>query len=172
MNRATRPPLRMVTRQEANEFLRRAGLGMVSDGGNSPYDESDVFRGGSGTDSGYSINAQTRLPQVIKPDIVLNLTSFATYPFALSRSSGNNGSVQIVPSNPRRTFLLVQNQDTSADMYLNFSSGAAVGSGILLIAGQGIFFDTDKGTPNNSVFVFMNSATAAPGVVVEGAPQS
>lgn len=156
-------PMQKVTRRQATEILR--GLGYMTDGGNNPYDETEVFRGGQGTDYGYALS--TTPQQVVKPNIILNQMSYASYPFAIDSTVG---STQILPVNQRRTFLLVQNQDATGgdNLYFNFSSGAGVNVGVQLTPGEGIVLDIN--TPNNSVFVYFDASTPKPGVVVEGAP--
>lgn len=94
--------------------------------------------------------------------------SFATYPFAISVTSGTNGAVSIIPSNPRRTLLLIQNQSAAQDLYVNLSGDAGLNNGLLLVAGQGVFFDVV--CPYNAVSVYFGAATNEPGVVIEGAP--
>ncbi len=125
---------------------------------NDVYDESSVFYAGGGKQGGV---------QLTEPTIYKNNTSFSVYPFVIGTVQG---SVQIVPQNLKRQWLLIQNQSAASDMYINFSSGAGVGNGILLAFGQGIVIDT--GVPNNSINVFFNNATPQAGVLVEGAPTS
>ncbi len=125
---------------------------------NDVYDESSVFYAGGGNQGGV---------QITQPIIYANNTSFSTYPFVIGTAQG---STQIVPQNLKRMWLLVQNQSAASNLYINFSSGASVGNGILLGFGQGIVIDVN--VPNNSVNIFFNNATPQPGVLVEGAPTS
>lgn len=125
---------------------------------NDVYDEERVFYAAGGNQGGV---------QLVAPTIYQNNTSFSTYPFVIGTTQG---STQIVPQNLKRMWLLIQNQSTASDMYVNFSSGAGVGNGIKLSFGVGIVIDVN--VPNNSINVFFNNATPQAGVIVEGAPTS
>lgn len=136
----------------------RAGLGDFDD---TPYTETSVFNSPTGI-----------LGQVLPPELTAqykNRMSFNLFPFQIDNTQGTNGSVSILPANERRTFLLVQNQSTSADLFVNFSGDAGLNMGLLLVPGVGVFFDIV--CPYNAVAVYMDSATPEPGIVIEGAPQ-
>ncbi len=122
------------------------------------YDESRVFYAGGGTQGGV---------QIVQPTVFQNNTSYTSYPFVIGTAQG---STQIVPQNQKRMWLMIQNQSSGSDMYVNFSTGAGVNNGILLGAGVGLVIDYNP--PNNSINVFFNNATPQAGVLVEGAPTS
>lgn len=84
--------------------------------------------------------------------------------FITSFSIANN-STQILPDNPRRTLLLIQNLDATANLYFNLGSGASVFNGVRLEAGEGYVFDV--ACPADSLFVFFDSASNSSGIVLE-----
>ena len=86
-------------------------------------------------------------------------TSFVA-PFVTGRTSS-----QVLPTNPLRTFLLIQNLSAASNLYFNLGSGAGVNSGVLLSAGQGIVFDNTS--PSDSINVYYDNATPQQGVVLE-----
>jgi hypothetical protein len=163
-------PVKRVTRTQAIEYLRRSGaplpivraLGDYGDGdpnthNQDGYNERELFYASNGSAGGVSI---------VRPEVYQNINSFASYPFVIGASGL---SQQIIPMNPRRTLLLVQNLSAAANLYINFSADASASSGILLTFGNGIIFDTV--CPNNSISVFYAGGVNEPGIVVEGAPQ-
>lgn len=127
----------------------------------SGYTEDEIFQAPKG-------------PPLIAPaPAAVNSNSFALYPFSQSTSSGNGGSVTILPQNLRRVLLLIQNQSdplgTNATMYVNFNGSAGRNQGIALYAGWGVVFDLV--CPSDAVAVFMDSATVQPGIIIEGSPR-
>jgi hypothetical protein len=160
--------MQRVTRHQALTYLQQHGapraviqaLGNYSEGDsntfNQPtYNEASVFHAPGGSDGGV---------QIITPPVTRNVNSFATYPFVIGAAP-----ITILPNNPRRSLLLVQNQSASDDLYVNFSADAGVNVGIMLVAGAGVFFDYV--CPNNSVSVYFDSGSNQPGIIIEGAPQ-
>lgn len=135
--------MRQVNRQQALAFLRQRGtppeviraLGDYSQGDpntNLPpvYSENKTFYAGGGSQGGV---------QIVQPTLYQNLTSYSLYPFVIA-----NASQQILPANPKRQFLMVQNvSGNSKKLWVNFSSGAGVDNGFLLADGIGIVFDTN-----------------------------
>lgn len=160
--------MHIVNRQQALTFLRQRGipgeviraLGDYSQGdpnANLPpvYSEDKTFYAGGGSQGGV---------QVVQPTLYQNLTSYSLYPFVIA-----NASQQILPSNAKRQFLMVQNvSGNSKNLWVNFSSGAGVDNGFLLSDGQGIILDTNP--PNNSIQCYFDDTTPQSGIIVEGAP--
>lgn len=105
------------------------------------------------------------IPVTKEPPLLRNRNSFTVYAFTLNIGAG---SKVIVPANERRTFLLIQNQSESDDMYFNLSGDASPTGGVLLPPLTMVVFDTV--CPYNTVSVFMNSAALQPGAVMEGTP--
>jgi hypothetical protein len=105
------------------------------------------------------------IPETKEPPLLRNRNSFTVYSFTLNIGVG---SKVIVPANERRTFLLIQNQSESDDMYFNLSGDASPTSGVLLPPLTLVVFDTV--CPYNTVSVFMNAAALQPGAVMEGTP--
>jgi len=98
------------------------------------------------------------------PDWVNNFTA-ALYPFIIGTTSQ-----QIVPANPLRCYLLVQNKSALADMFINFGQKASTGSIIIIPRGNYEFVGGAGGgpfSPGNSVWV-LGSVAAMSGVLVEG----
>ena len=167
--------MKIVSKQQALAYLRQQKMPIevlrafgdyqqdanVGQRTNDVYDESQVFYAGGGNDGGVGV-------QMVTPPIIKNNMSFTLYPFRL-----NIASNVVVQANPKRTFLMVQNQSVAGggvatDLFFNFTSGAGPNNGVLLSDGQGVFFDIV--CPNNAITCAFNSNTAAQGIVVEGAP--
>ena len=104
--------MRVVTRQQALNFLRQQKtpievMRAFGDYQQDPsvgvrtsdvYDESTVFYAGGGKQGGV---------QLTEPTLYKNNTSFSVYPFVIGTAQG---SVQIVPPNLKRVWVLIQNQ--------------------------------------------------------------
>lgn len=147
-----------ITRANAPAVLRAVGARNLGAYGEQPiYNESEVFQG-TNTEGQMMGGAQTR-------PMYRNNTYASLYPFSISSS---DGSVAILPSNERRTMLVVQNQSETDNLFFNLSGEAGENIGILLAPGAGIIFDVI--CPNNAVQVFMSAATNQPGIVLEAAP--
>ena len=98
------------------------------------------------------------------PDWVNNYTA-ATYPFVIGTTAE-----QIVPANPLRCYLLVQNKSGASDMFINFGQKATGGSVIIIPRGNYEFVGVATGgpfSPGNSVWL-LGGAAALIGVLVEG----
>lgn len=81
--------------------------------------------------------------------------------------NGVFASKQVLPSNPKRVLLLIQNQSTSQNMYLNFGSSATVNNAIVLTPGVGLVFDNSGNScPSDSVHIAFAAASQT-GVVME-----
>lgn len=160
--------MHIVNREQALNFLRQRGvpapvrraLGDYSEDDpnvyNSPvYNQDRTFYAPGGTQGGV---------QLVQPTLYQNVTSYSVYPFVIA-----NASQQILPANSKRQYLLVQNVASSAaNLWVNFTSGASIGNGILLAQDQGIIFDF--ACPNNSVNCYYDNGTPLAGVAIEGAP--
>ena len=99
------------------------------------------------------------------PDWINNFTA-ANYAFTIGLTSE-----QIVPSNPLRCYLLVQNKSAISDMFINFRTKATPANGIIIIPrGNYEFIGGAVGgpfSPGNSIWV-LGAAAGLPGVLVEG----
>lgn len=74
-------------------------------------------------------------------------------------------SAQLVAANAARRFLLIQNTDAAANVFLNVAGAAAVlNQGVKLSPGASVLFDV--ATPGGAVFAIASAATAAGAVVV------
>lgn len=158
--------MRILQRRDANklreQMAQRPVAGLGDYGESTPYDESEVFR--AATPGQLQVNAEGEPI----PDPFANPVSFTTYAFALSSTSGNAGSVQLLSYNGRRQLLLIQNLSSGSDLFVNFGTAAGVDTALKLTNGAGVFFD--EVCPNNAIFVFFNAATPQPGVIIEGSP--
>ncbi len=160
--------MRILSKHEALNYLRRQKMPIevmrafgdyqqddnVGQRTNDVYDESQVFYAGGGNQGGV---------QITPSPIMQNNNSFGGYPFVIGQAS-----TTILPQNMKRTFLLVQNQSPASNLYVNFSSAASPGNGILLTPGLGVFFDVNA--PNNSISCFYDNITPQLGFIVEGSP--
>lgn len=99
------------------------------------------------------------------PDWINNFTA-AIYPFEIGLTAE-----QIVPANPLRCYLLVQNKSALTDMFINFGQKATADNSVIIIPrGNYEFVGGAVGgpfSPGNSVWV-LGGAAALPGVLVEG----
>ena len=96
----------------------------------------------------------------------LNKSSASNYPFRIGTTSE-----QIVPANPLRTYLLIQNKDAGADMFVNFGQKATLFNGIIIIPrGNFELIGGARGgafCPFNSVWILGDVADME-GVLIEG----
>jgi len=85
----------------------------------------------------------------------------------------NTVSEPVVSGNSHRCYILIQNLDAAADMWLNFSNEAVVGSSVLLIPrGNYELIGGEKGgafSPFDSVHV-IGTVAAQRGIIVQGVP--
>jgi hypothetical protein len=88
------------------------------------------------------------------------------YPFVASTTAQ-----QVVPANPLRSYLLVQNKDGAADMFINFGQKPTTFNAVIIIPrGNYEFIGGANGgpfCPSDSVWI-LASAAAVNGVLVEG----
>lgn len=88
------------------------------------------------------------------------------FPFVIGTES-----MQIVPANPLRTYLLIQNKDAGSDMFINFGQKANSFNGVIIVPrGNYEFVGGSQGgpfCPNDSVWV-IGTAAVMQGVLVEG----
>ena len=88
--------------------------------------------------------------------------TMATYPF-----TGMPVSLQVLGQNPNRALLIVQNLDTTTNMYVGFGTSASMASMVLLPT-VGLLLDTK--VPVDSVAIWFVAGAAKFGVVLEGVP--
>lgn len=165
--------MQRLTRNGANQLRRKIVQRSSSELGDyfepKLYSEDEVF---SATSAPGQLRTDSTGNAITDP--YNNPLSVTPYAFTLNNVSPNgvgNGSVIILSQNIRRQFLIIQNLSTGADLFVNFGTDAGPNRGLKLGAGEGVFFDQgDKGCPNNSVYVFFNTATLEPGIIMEGAP--
>ena len=90
----------------------------------------------------------------------------ANFPFTLAAGA----SQRILPANPLRAYLLVQNKDAATDMFIAFNTNANAYNGILIIPeGNYEFIGGERGgcfVPKGDIYCF--STAAIDGVAVEG----
>ena len=88
------------------------------------------------------------------------------YPFVVGLSS-----IQVIPSNPYRCYVLIQNKDSVNNMFVSFGTNAtAFGSIIIVPEGNYELIGGGIGgafCPNNSVYV-LGTVAGQSGVLVEG----
>jgi hypothetical protein len=95
-------------------------------------------------------------------------------------SANSGGVLAILTQNPKRNFLLLQNNstatnagDTAPDFYFGFGQVPQIGQGLKLSPGQGVAFDMV--VPRNAIYLTQGpisngfGSVLAMGVVVEGA---
>jgi hypothetical protein len=159
MRYLTAEQIAQVVREQARPHRVQRPIGYRP--GVGDYDETETFQAEKGP------------PLLPPPPVAQNQNSFALYPFTIANTSGQAGSVSILPQNLRRTLLLIQNQSdplgTNATMYVNFAGAAQAHQGIALYAGWGVVFDLV--CPSDAVAVFFDTATAQPGIIIEGSPR-
>jgi len=95
----------------------------------------------------------------------INRYTQSNFPFTTDGTSQ-----RIIPSNPLRTYLLIQNK-SAADMFVNFGQNATTYTGVLIIAGGNyeLIGGATGGAhcPADDVYV-LGSAAALEGVITEG----
>lgn len=166
--------MQRATKDQVAAYLRAIGApppivrGALGDyGDNSAINPVPPNTYGAGVFNAPSAAAlQAREPAPVQP-FVANNTKFSAYFLQIGTAQG---SVNVLPSNNRRTLVLFQNQSTATNMYINFAQDAGLNQGLLLAPGVGVFFDYV--CPSDSINVFFNNATPQPGLVLEGAPVS
>ena len=96
----------------------------------------------------------------------VNSYTATNFPFVIGTESQ-----QIIPANPLRTYLLIQNKDAGSDMFLNFGQKANDFNGVIIIPRGN--FELIGGSiggpfvPSDSVWI-LGAAAAMEGVLVEG----
>lgn len=63
--------------------------------------------------------------------------------FANTAKTVTNASAQLVAANSARTYLLIQNKDTSGTIYINFGAGAATTANGIMIGPGGVYEMSD-----------------------------
>lgn len=87
----------------------------------------------------------TRQDFLIDPFVNRNLT--ATTPYVLLA----NAATRALPRNPRRVGLVIQNKDTTADMFYSFGNNLD-GNGLLIAPRSSVLFDFT--TPADELYLF------------------
>lgn len=99
------------------------------------------------------------------PEWVNNYTA-SNFPFII----GTDSEI-IIPANPMRTYVLIQNKDAVSDMFVNFGNNATTFNGVIIIprGNYELIGGANGGPfcPSNSVHV-LGAAAAMNGVIVEG----
>ena len=96
----------------------------------------------------------------------INGYTAAMYPFVIGLASQ-----QIIPANPLRAYLLIQNKNAAADMFVNFGSDATAFNSVIIIprGNYELIGGANGGSfcPGDSVHV-LGAAAGMNGVIVEG----
>ncbi len=113
------------------------------------------------------MQARARAPgQRARAGVWLNQGSTSNFPFRIGLESE-----QIIPANPLRTYLLIQNKDAGSDMFINFGQKANDFNGVIIVPrGNFEFIGGKQGgafVPADSVWV-LGAAADMEGVLVEG----
>jgi hypothetical protein len=138
----------------------RAAIKHGEAGGDFGTGDPNSFPQIPGSDSGYD-ESQVYNPERIDIGGYENKVTFNLIAFNIA-----NTSTLIVPENLRRVFLAVQNQDTAADLYVNFQNAASVAQGLKLVAGGNFVFDVV--CPRDAIYAFFNNAAVKVGIAIEG----
>jgi hypothetical protein len=136
--------------------------------GGAEYNESTVFNGKNGAAT--PADAPSFSPTVaagIPEGAVAYVSSaiFTPFPFTVGTASRQISPV-IVPKNPSRAALLMQNLSAATNLFINFGAPANVNLGFIIVPGGAALFD--QFTPINDIYVFFNNAVAQSGVLFEG----
>jgi hypothetical protein len=75
-----------------------------------------------------------------------------------------DGSQLVLPSNPARVYLLVQNLGAADPLYINFGKDASAADGVRIVAGGNIILD--YACPTDDVYAFMDAAAAQQFILV------
>jgi len=96
----------------------------------------------------------------------VNRYTATNFPFVIGTESE-----QIIPANPLRTYLLIQNKDAGSDMFLNFGQKANAFNGVIIIPrGNFELIGGSQGgpfVPSDSVWI-LGAAAVMEGVLIEG----
>lgn len=99
------------------------------------------------------------------PEWTNNYTA-TTFPFIIGTTSA-----QIIPANPLRAYVLIQNKDGASDMFVNFGVSATSFNGVIIIPrGNYEFVGGALGgpfSPSDSIHV-LGAGANMEGVIVEG----
>ncbi len=125
--------------------------------GDLPYHHDADRRGGPTIDPGAGLI----------PEWINNYTQ-SNFPFTLAVAGV---SEQIIPANPLRSYVLIQNKDAAADMFISFGNSATAYNGIIIIprGNYELIGGANGGSycPNDSVHL-MCLVAGVEGVVSEG----
>lgn len=96
----------------------------------------------------------------------INNYTTANYPFIVGLAAQ-----QIIPANPLRAYLLIQNKNGASDMFINFGQKATAFNGVILIprGNYELIGGSNGGSfvPSDSVWI-LGGAANMEGVLVEG----
>jgi len=99
------------------------------------------------------------------PEWINNATQ-TNFPFVIGLASE-----QIIPSNPLRTYVIIQNKDPASNMFVNFGNSATVFNGVLIIplGNYELIGGANNGAhcPNDSIHI-LGAAAGMVGVISEG----
>ena len=102
-------------------------------------------------------------------------SNFLQFQVSVHILSNADGSRQVLAQNKRRQYLMVQSMSADANAFINFGNDASALQGIALgfatSAALPQRIEYHEKVPNNSLHLFMNSATPTQIIVVEGSPE-
>lgn len=133
------------------------------------YDDTTVFNGTNGAatpadaPSFGPTAAVGNMPEGATPYV--SSAVFTPFPFTIGTAS-NPVSPIIIPKNPSRAALLVQNLSGVTNLLINFGAPANLNLGFIIVPGGAALFD--QFTPTNDIYAFFNNAAPQSGVIFEG----
>ena len=77
-------------------------------------------------------------------------------------------SAQMIAANPARSYLLIQNNSTTGDIYINVAGAAATVAGGVRIAANGGSYELQDFNPTGAIFAIGTIASNANIIVLEG----
>lgn len=96
----------------------------------------------------------------------INRNTLSLFPFTIGTSAE-----RILPSNPLRTYLLIQNKAAVGNLFLNFGQNPTAFSSVVIVPGGNIIFEGGATggafSPQDDVYI-LGSAAGIDGVVGEG----
>lgn len=119
----------------------------------------------------YPLRREMQPGPTIKPETGLipewiNYYKASNFPFVIGVVSQ-----QIIPANPLRAYVLIQNKSVASDMFINFGNDATTFNGIVIIPrGNYEFIGGANGgpfSPSDSIHV-LGAVAGMNGVIVEG----
>lgn len=99
--------------------------------------------------------------------VTVSQNKVAQATFANTQKTVTNASGQLLAANAARQYLIIQNKDTSGNLYVNFGAGAAtVANGVRIIPGGNL--ELSDVVPTNAVQCIGDMASNPNVLVVEG----